>query len=136
MLTTTLDGLWVLQAVAGIESLCPELGLRPLIPRLDTAERALRHPMATELAEIGAIDAAGEVDPMIREWLTVIMRRDLSVLVNLSFPGHNGDAARVTRVAICRFASWWAVLERHDQVVRLSPAGTATDHAGAAEIVV
>lgn len=36
MLTTTVDGLWVLQAVTGIEQTCPELGLRPLLPRLDT----------------------------------------------------------------------------------------------------
>lgn len=46
MLTTTVDGLWVLQAVTGVEQTCPELGLRPLLPRLDTAERALRHPVA------------------------------------------------------------------------------------------
>lgn len=136
MLTTTVDGLWVLQAVAGIESLCPELGLRPLIPRLDTAERALEHPMATELAGIGALDDAGEVDPMIREWLTVIMRRDLALLVTMSFPGNGGDPVQATRASICRFASWWVVLERHDQVVRLSAAGTASDHAGAAELVV
>ena len=49
MLTTTIDGLWVLQAVTGVEQTCPELGLRPLLPRLDTPERALRHPMAAEL---------------------------------------------------------------------------------------
>ena len=30
MLTTTVDGLWVLQAVTGVEQTCPELGLRPL----------------------------------------------------------------------------------------------------------
>ena len=34
MLTTTVDGLWVLQAVTGVEQTCPELGLRPLLPRL------------------------------------------------------------------------------------------------------
>ena len=78
MLTTTLDGLWVLQAVTGIETLCPELGLRPLLPRLDTADRAVQHPIAEELTEIGALDGQGEADPMIREWLTVIMRRDVA----------------------------------------------------------
>lgn len=53
MLTTTVDGLWVLQAVTGVEQTCPELGLRPLLPRLDTAERALRHPVAAELMAVG-----------------------------------------------------------------------------------
>lgn len=36
MLTTTVDGLWVLQAITGVEQTCPELGLRPMLPRLDT----------------------------------------------------------------------------------------------------
>lgn len=137
MLTTTLDGLWVLQAVTGIETLCPELGLRPLLPRLDTAERALRHPIAEELTEIGVLDGQGEVDPMVREWLTVIMRRDIALMLNLNFPGRPyGDPQHMTRVSISRFASWWVVLERHDQEVRLYPAGSATDQAAAGDLLV
>lgn len=137
MLTTTLDGLWVLQAVTGIEALCPELGLRPLLPRLDTAERALRHLIAEELTEIGVLDGQGAADPMVREWLTVIMRRDIALLLNLNFPGRPyGDPQHMTRVSISRFASWWVVLERHDQEVRLYPAGAATDRADAGELLV
>jgi hypothetical protein len=131
MLTTTVDGLWVLQAVAGVEQTCPELGLRPLLPRLDTPERALRHPMAEELIACGAIDGGGNVDPMIREWLTVLLRRDLGLVLNLAVPGRDP-----TRAAICRFASWWVVLERHGNLVRLYPAGTARDEASASELVV
>ncbi|MBS9533822.1 ESX secretion-associated protein EspG [Mycobacterium sp. M1] len=134
MLTTTLDGLWVLQAVSGIEQLCPELGLRPLLPRLDTADRARRHPIAAELTAVGALDPAGDVDPMIREWLTVIARRDLALLVHRHRPGP-ADPQTATRVSLCRFASWWVVLERCDRQVRLYPAGTATDRAGASELV-
>ncbi|WP_409435904.1 ESX secretion-associated protein EspG [Mycobacterium sp. SMC-14] len=137
MLTTTLDGLWVLQAVTGIETLCPELGLRPLLPRLDTAERALRHPIAEELTEIGVLDDQGAVDSMVREWLTVIMRRDIALMLNLNFPGRPyGDPQHMTRVSISRFASWWVVLERHDQEVRLYPAGSATDQAAAGDLLV
>lgn len=137
MLTTTLDGLWVLQAVTGIETLCPELGLRPLLPRLDTAEWALRHPVAEELTEIGVLDDQGEVDSMVREWLTVIMRRDIALMLNLNFPGRPyGDPQHMTRVSISRFASWWVVLERHDQEVRLYPAGSATDQAAAGDLLV
>lgn len=87
MLTTTVDGLWVLQAVTGVEQTCPELGLRPLLPRLDTAERALRHPVAAELMAVGALDQAGNADPMVREWLTVLLRRDLGLLVTIGVPG-------------------------------------------------
>ncbi len=131
MLTTTVDGLWVLQAVTGVEQTCPELGLRPLLPRLDTAERALRHPVAAELVAAGALDESGNVDPMIREWLTVLLRRDLGLMVHIGVPG-----CEPTRVAICRFVSWWVVLERHGDLVRLYPAGTASDESGASELVV
>ncbi|OBH09518.1 ESX secretion-associated protein EspG [Mycobacterium sp. E1747] len=131
MLTTTVDGLWVLQAVAGVEQTCPELGLRPLLPRLDTPERALSHPIADELRTAGALDEAGNVDPMIREWLTVLLRRDLALLVNIGVPGREP-----TRASICRFASWWVVLERHAELIRLYPAGTANDEGGASDLVV
>ncbi len=131
MLTTTVDGLWVLQAVTGVEQTCPELGLRPLLPRLDTAERALSHPIAAELRAAGALDEAGNVDPMIREWLTVLLRRDLALMVHIDVPGREP-----TRVSICRFASWWVVLERHDELIRLYPAGTANDEGVASDLVV
>ncbi|ORB72390.1 ESX secretion-associated protein EspG [Mycobacterium scrofulaceum] len=131
MLTTTVDGLWVLQAVTGVEQTCPELGLRPLLPRLDTPERALRHPVVAELKAAGALDDAGNVDPMIREWLTVLLRRDLGLLVTITVPGREA-----TRAAISRFASWWVVLERHGDLVRLYPAGTASNESGASDLVV
>ncbi|OJZ71929.1 ESX secretion-associated protein EspG [Mycobacterium paraffinicum] len=131
MLTTTVDGLWVLQAVTGVEQTCPELGLRPLLPRLDTPERALSHPIADELRAAGALDEAGDVDPMIREWLTVLLRRDLALMVNIGVPGRE-----LTRASICRFASWWVVLERHAELIRLYPAGTASDEGGASDLVV
>lgn len=131
MLTTTVDGLWVLQAVTGVEQTCPELGLRPLLPRLDTPERALRHPVVAELVAAGALDEAGNVDAMIREWLTVLLRRDLGLVVNIAVPGR-----APTRASICRFATWWAVLERHEDLVRLYPAGTASNENGASDLVV
>jgi hypothetical protein len=131
MLTTTVDGLWVLQAVTGVEQTCPELGLRPMLPRLDTPERALSHPAAAELVAAGALDEAGNVDPMIREWLTVLLRRDLGLLVMIGVPGREP-----TRASICRFATWWVVLERHGDLVRLYPAGTAGNEASASDLLV
>ncbi|HEX5256456.1 MAG TPA: ESX secretion-associated protein EspG [Mycobacterium sp.] len=131
MLTTTVDGLWVLQTVTGVEQTCPELGLRPMLPRLDTPERARNHPAAAELATAGALDEAGNVDPMIREWLTVLLRRDLGLLVMIGVPGREP-----TRASICRFATWWVVLERHGDMVRLYPAGTAGNEASASDLLV
>lgn len=129
MLTTSVDGLWVLQAASGIEQLCPELQLRPLLPRLDTKERALEHPVAQELIGINAMDADGNVDQIILEWLTVIARRDVSLLVSVPALG--------ARAALCRFAQWWVSLERSDDnQVRLSALGVAHDEASAGDLVV
>jgi len=131
VLTTTVDGLWVLQAVTGIEMLCPELGLRPLVPKLETADYALRHPMADSLKAAGALDDAGEVDPIIREWLTVILRRDLTLLVNVNVAGQEP-----VKAAVCRFAHWWVVLERNGDLVRLSAAGQSNDESSAQQVIV
>lgn len=134
MLTTSLDGLWVLQAAAGVEQLCPELGLRPLLPRLDTKELAMQHPIAEELISIGAMDADGSVNAMIREWMTVIARRDVALMVLIGSPG--GEPGFGSRISLCRFAQWWVTLERYGDQVRLSPAGMAHDESGAGDLVV
>ena len=73
MLTTTIDGLWVLQILAGIEVVAPELGLRPILPSFETAHKALAHPIAAELRAAGVIDEAGTVDSVVVEWLTVLV---------------------------------------------------------------
>ncbi|OBH21194.1 hypothetical protein A5710_03140 [Mycolicibacter sinensis] len=55
VLTTTIDGLWVLQVLAGVESLPPELALRPTLPDIETARMAMAHPVAHELCTQGVI---------------------------------------------------------------------------------
>jgi hypothetical protein len=131
VLTTTLDGLWALQVLSGIESLAPELGLRPILPSAEPRETALTHPIVAELQGAGAIDSAGVVDPAIVEWLTVLSRRDISLLMYVTTPGEDG----VVGVLLARFAQWWVVIERAQEIVRLGPAGTATAE-GAANAVV
>lgn len=121
MLTTTVDGLWVLQVLTGIEVLAPELGLRPILPRVEPTRVALTHPMATELVANGVIDAGGAVDAAVVEWLTVLARRDIGVLIQVD--AHGADER--DRVLLARFAQWWVLLERSGQLVRIGGAGTA-----------
>ena len=123
MLTTTLDGLWVLQVLSGIEVLAPELGLRPHLPSIETKQAALDHAVAGDLLDAGVISSAGEVDDAVFEWLTVLSRRDVALLLQSRDPG---DAALPTRMLLARFAAWWVVLERSGDLIRLSGAGTAT----------
>ncbi|MFN0143569.1 MAG: ESX secretion-associated protein EspG [Mycobacterium sp.] len=123
MLTTTIDGLWALQVLSGIEVLAPELGLRPYLPSIETPRMALEHPIAAELRDVGAIDDAGAVDDTVHEWLTVVARRDVALLFYTQTP--SGDRAP-ERVVLARLAQWWVTLERCGSTVHLSGAGTAT----------
>ncbi len=132
MLTTTIDGLWVLQVLTGIEVLAPELGLRPILPSVETRHMALAHPIAAELRDVGVIDDAGVVDTTVTEWLTVLARRDVALMIHLSTPG-GGDMP--ARALLARFAQWWVVFERSEDVVRISGAGTSSSESAANDIV-
>jgi len=132
MLTTTLDGLWVLQVLTGIEVLAPELGLRPHLPSVETPQMALAHPIAGELVAAGVIDVAGVVDQTVLEWLTVLSRRDVALLMYVQTPA--GDAS-AERALLARFAQWWVSLERSGSRVRLSGIGTAGDEQNAGLLI-
>lgn len=132
MLTTTLDGLWALQVLSGIEVLAPELGLRPHLPSVEHPAMALTHPVAGQLQASGVIDANGAVDETVLEWLTVLSRRDVAVLVHVHTP--DGETPP-ERILLARFAQWWVSLERCGSLVRLSGAGTATSEQSAGLLI-
>lgn len=129
MLTTTLDGLWVLQVLSGIEVLAPELGLRPHLPSVESRQMALRHPAAEDLRAAAVIDRAGAIDQTVVEWLTVLSRREVALLAHVQTP------AGSERVLLARFAQWWVSLERHDDRVRLSGAGMASSEHSAGRLI-
>lgn len=131
MLTTSVDGLWVLQVLAGIEVLGPELGLRPHLPRAETRASALATSVAAELREHGVIDENDAVDPPVREWLAVLERRDIGLVIDLRRP----SGVPPTRVLLARFARWWVVLERSEQLVRLGAAGTSAAESSATSVI-
>jgi hypothetical protein len=132
VLTTTIDGLWVLQVLTGIEVLAPELGLRPILPSVETPQMALAHPIAAELRNVGVIDEAGTVDSTVTEWLTVLSRRDVALLIHVSTPGE-GDMP--TRALLARFSQWWVVFERSEDLIRISGAGTSSTESAANGII-
>ncbi|MGH3561805.1 MAG: ESX secretion-associated protein EspG [Mycobacterium sp.] len=131
MLTTTIDGLWVLQVLTGIEVLAPELGLRPTLPSLETTQTALAHPVTDELRAAGVLNESGKVDATVVEWLTVLARRDVALLIQVHTPA---DRRRRARALLVRFAQWWVVVERSEEMVRVGGAGTASAE-GAANAV-
>lgn len=132
MLTTTVDGLWVLQVLSGIEVVAPELGLRPHLPSVETSDMALRHPVAAELRAAGVITAEGTVDEPVIEWLTVLSRRDGALLLYAQSPA---GPSQPERVLLARFRQWWVALEHHGEIVRLSGAGIATTERSTCELI-
>jgi len=132
MLTTTVDGLWVLQVLSGIEVVAPELGLRPHLPSVETSEMALRHPIAAELQSAGVITVEGTVDEPVVEWLTVLSRRDGALLLYAQSPA---SPSQPERVLLARFRQWWVALEQHGQIVRLSGVGIATTQHSVGELI-
>jgi hypothetical protein len=130
VLTTTVDGLWVLQVLTGIEVVAPELGLRPHLPRVESRRLALAHPVTTELREQGVIDESGQVDTPVVEWLTVLSRRDIALFVQLHTPGAPAPA----RALLARYATWWATLARSADLAQIRGAGATTGE-GAANAV-
>jgi len=132
MLTTTLDGLWVLQVLSGIEVVAPELGLRPHLPSIETRQMALAHPVADELRAAGVITDTGTVDEAVLEWLTVLSRRDVALLLYAQTPTQEIEPERVL---LARFAQWWVALERNGILVRLSGVGTATSEESAGVLI-
>lgn len=131
MLTTSVDGLWALQVLTGIEALAPELALRPILPSVESTQLALAHPVCAELRSAGVIDDAGTVDATVVEWLTVLARRDVALVIQVHTPGANPHA----RVLLARFARWWAVMERSEDMVRIGGAGAASAEDGADTVI-
>jgi EspG family len=131
VLTTSIDGLWALQVLTGIEVVAPELGLRPVLPSVETAHMALAHPIAAELRTAGVIDESGTADSVVVEWLTVLARRDVALLIEVR---NRGIGEQPARALLARFAQWWVIMERSEELVRIGGAGTASAE-GAANTV-
>ncbi|QLL07447.1 ESX secretion-associated protein EspG [Mycobacterium vicinigordonae] len=131
MLTTTVDGLWALQVLTGIETVAPELGLRPLLPSVEPRRLALEHPVTAELCAAGVLDESGTVDGTVLEWLTVLSRRDIGLFVQMRAPGD----AEPARALLARFAQWWVAVERCADLIRISGAGTSTAEGSASSVI-
>lgn len=132
MLTTTVDGLWVLQVLSGIEVLGPELGLRPHLPSVEKRATALSHPIAAQLHSAGVISDRGTVDAAILDWMTVLSKREtaLLLLAQSTETGRNPE-----RIVLARFRQWWVALERSEAMVRMSEAGIATNEHSAGLLI-
>jgi hypothetical protein len=143
-LTTTPSGIWMLQALLGIEKMPTGLRLRPFVPSIDGGGSVLtdigevpleRTAEYASLAAAGVIDDRGQVDEAVRDWMAVVGRPQREVMVVIRRPkpfdgiapaGEDAPALVEERtMSICQRDRWLAMIARSDDEVVLAPLGEA-----------
>jgi hypothetical protein len=149
VLSTTVGGVWVLQALLGVESMPAALRLKPFIPsahgegivETDQGPRLLNETGEyLALVQAGVIDPAGGVDEMVRDWMTVIGRAERQVVLTIRHPVPAGDGDDALRPAgrtlvICRHRRWMAMAARDGDAMVIAPVGESEDPAEQAELM-
>lgn len=137
-LTTSPAGIWVLQALLGVETMPVTLGLRPYIPSIDSGptvmtvagERPLTQTAEyASLVAAGVIDADGRVDDAVRDWMAVVGRPEREVAVAIRRPATEcGETPLIEErtLSVCRRGRWLAMIARNGDEVVLAPIGEAT----------
>ena len=143
-LTTTPSGIWVLQALLGVEKMPTALRLRPFVPSIDGGgsvatdigeiplERTAEY---ASLAAAGVIDDRGQVDEAVRDWMAVVGRPQREVMVVIRRPKPIDGSVRAgddppalveeRTMSICQRERWLAMIARSDDQVVLAPLGEA-----------
>ena len=143
-LTTTPSGIWVLQALLGVEKMPTALRLRPFVPSIDGGGSVVtdigeipleRTAEYASLAAAGVIDDRGQVDEAVRDWMAVVGRPQREVMVVIrrpkpldAFAPADDDAPALVQertMSICQRERWLAMIARSDDQVVLAPLGEA-----------
>ena len=149
-LTTTVGGVWVLQALLGVETMPAALRLKPFVPSVHESlivdTTAGPQPLSAtaeylSLAAAGVIDAGGRVDDAVRDWMTVLGRPERQVVLAIRRPGEpaSGEEASPTvheRVlVVCRHERWMAMAARDGDEMVIDAVGEADDAAKQVELM-
>ena len=141
MLTTSVEGLWVLQALLGVESMPVALHLKPFIPsahgslivQTDAGWVPLNQTAQYHsLVAAGVIDDRGRVDDVVRDWMKVLGRPEREVVLVIRRPsGLPGDDEAPTvceRVmVVCLHRRWMAMAARDGAEIVIGGVGEAED---------
>jgi EspG family len=139
-LTTSPGGVWVLQALLGIETMPAALRLKPFVP---SAHESLmvqttvgRLPLSqtaeyVSLVQAGVIDEAGRVDDVVRDWMTVLGRPERQVVLAIRRPAtpsvNGGVIPRVHErvLVVCQHRRWIAMAACDGEEVVIDAVGEA-----------
>jgi hypothetical protein len=131
-LITNPSGVWILQALLGVETMPVPLRLRYFIPSLheslivETTAGPLPVAQTAEYADLiaaGVIDKAGQVDDTVRDWMTVLGRPERQVMLVIRRPdletaGTEKPTVQERVLVVCRHRRWMASCAREgDEVV-------------------
>lgn len=142
MLTTSVEGLWVLQALLGVESMPVALHLKPFIPsahgslivETSTGGHVPLHQTAEyqSLKQAGVIDDRGEVDDVVRDWMKVLGRPDREVVLVIRRPSGeytDDDTPTVHErvMVVCLHRRWMAMAARDGREIVIGGVGESED---------
>ena len=149
MLTTSVECVWALQALLGVEQMPTALHLKPFIPSahgdliVETTEG--RRPLAStaqyhSLVQAGVIDQRGQVDGAVRDWMTVLGRPDREVVLVIRRPDQPGTAEAGPTVhertmVVCRHGRFLAMAARDGEDMVIGGVGETDDPAGQIELI-
>lgn len=105
-------GMWVLQRLLGLETMPLSLRLAHYIPSGSDHIPVAEYPEYRSLVAAGIIDDAGNVNPVVADWLTVISRPDLEVQLTVRRPGDDAATIKETVTVICRMDRWIVGISR------------------------
>ena len=119
--STTTEGLWLLQALCGIETLPAVLLTRPYIADVGPPRA---HPGIATLVQAGAVLAGEdpEVHPQIRAWLETLGAPDVVLGAMIERRPPTGDCQHL-RVAIARRGAMTVAAARHADEVTVENLG-------------
>jgi len=136
-LTTTVGGVWTLQALLGVETMPAVLRIKPFIPSVheslivETTAGPLPLNQTGEylgLVEAGVIDASGHVDDVVRDWMTVLGRPGRQVVLSIRRPAGEAQGSPIVHervVVVCRHRRWMAMAARDGDEVVIDAVGEA-----------
>lgn len=150
-LTTTVGGVWVLQALLGVETMPAALRLKPFVPSLheslivETTAGPQPVPQTAEylsLVSAGVIDAAGGVDDAVRDWMRVLGRPERQVLLTLRRPGgsvtideQSTPTVHERVLVVCRHRRWMAMAARDGEEMVIDAVGESDNAAEQVELI-
>ncbi len=143
MLTTSVDCVWALQALLGVERMPTTLRLKPFIPSahgdliVETTQG--RRPLTAtaqyhDLVAAGVIDERGKVDDVVRDWLTVLSRAEREVTMTIRRPDQpatesSGATVHERVLVVCRYQRYMAMAARDGDEMVIGGVGETDDPA-------